>query len=210
LEAGQFQIEGNLLSIQNNNWNVGGTIIKNVHISGQAPAIGSHVKLEGLVKDNNVFISQIETSENSPEPSRLEGQFRGTSQNGTADISGIQVKIGNENDANLKPGDNVQLQGAANNEKLNVTGKSNKNNNTNLSGTLTEVRSLEGTIVVKMTGNQVTVNVSQARIENKNDNRQTFELSDLKRLIGQDVKLEGLYKKNNLLYASRVQIEAAR
>jgi hypothetical protein len=211
LEAGQFQIEGNLLSIQDNNWNVSGTIIRNVHVSGQVPAIGSRVKLEGLVKDDNVFISRIETSENSPEPSKLEGQFRGTSQNGTSDISGIQVKIGNEDDAQLKPGDNVQLQSDANDEKLNVTRKeSNKDDSTSLSGTLTEVHRLEGTIVVKMTGNQVTVNVSRARIENKNDDRQTFELSDLDRLIGQDVKLEGLYKKSDSLYASRVQIEAEK
>lgn len=211
LETGQFKIEGNLLSIQDKNWNIGGTIIKNVHISGQAPAIGSRVKLEGLIKDNDVFISRIETSDNSPEPSKLEGQFRGTSQNGTADISGIQVKIGNDNDVHLKPGDNVQLQSVAYNEELNVTRKeSNKNGSTNLNGILTEVHSSEGTIVVQMTGNQVTVNVSKARIENKNDNRQTFELSDLNRLIGQDVKLKGLYKKHDLLYASRVQVEAEK
>jgi len=45
LDAGQFSIEGTLISIQDKTWNVGGTIIENVHLSGETPVIGSRNKI---------------------------------------------------------------------------------------------------------------------------------------------------------------------
>jgi hypothetical protein len=206
LDAGQFKIEGTLLSIQDKTWNVGGTIIENVHLSGKAPAIGSRVKLEGLVKDNNVFISRIEVSENSTEPTKAEGQFGGNNQNGTSDISGIAVKIGNDSSAQLNPGDNVKLQGRADDNKLNVTSKeSNKKDSTAINGVLTAVDAVKGAITVKMAGNQVMVNVSEAQIEGESS--RTLRLSDLNHLLGQDVRLDGLYKKGDLLFARHVRVE---
>jgi hypothetical protein len=208
LDAGQFSIEGTLQSIQDKTWNVGGTIIENVHLSGKTPAIGSRVKLQGLVKDNNAFISKIEVSENSPEPTKVEGKFGGTNQNGTANISGIPVTLSDNSSTQLKAGDKVQLQGGADDDKLNVTGKQNNGNDSStLSGVLTTVDTVKGTITVKMTGSQVTVNVSKARIEGENDSHRIYQLSDLKHWIGQEIKLEGLSRKSNLLYASRVQAE---
>jgi hypothetical protein len=208
LDAGQFSIEGNLLSIQDNTWNVGGTIIDKVHLSGKIPAIGSRVKLQGLVKDNNAFISKIEVSENSPEPTKVEGQFSGTNQNGTANISGIPVILSDNSSTQLKAGDKVQLRGGDDDDKLDVTDKQNDGNDSStLSGVLIAVDTVKGTITVEMTGSQVTVNVSKARIEEKNDSHRTLELSDLKHFIGRDIKLEGLSRKSNLLYASQVQAE---
>ena len=49
MDAGQFSIEGTLLSIQNNIWDIGGTNILNINYSGTTPAVGTHVKLTGLV-----------------------------------------------------------------------------------------------------------------------------------------------------------------
>ena len=208
LDAGQFSISGTLLSIQDNTWNVGGTIIENVHLSGETPAIGSGVKLQGLVKDNNTYISKIEVSENSTEPTKVEGQFAGTNQNGTANISGIPVKISNNSSAQLNPGDKVQLQSGTDDGNLDVTSKNtNANQSTTLSGVLTAVDAGKGTITVKMTGSQITVNISNAQIENKNDNHRTYQISDLKYSIGHDINLEGLSKKDNLLYASLVKVD---
>jgi hypothetical protein len=207
LDAGQFTIEGTLLSIQDKNWNIGGTVIENVNSSGKAPAIGSQVKLQGLVKDNNAFISNIEVSKNTSELTKVEGQFVGNNQNGTADISGIPVKIGNADNTQLKPGDNVQLQGGANDNKLNVTSKeSNKKNISNLSGVLVAVDTVRGTITVKTAGNKVVVNINEAQIENESGRNLT--LSDLNHLLGQDVKLDGLNKKGAIFFAGNMRVEA--
>ena len=209
LDAGQFSIEGTLLSIEGKTWNVGGTIIENVHLSGETPAIGSRVKLQGLVKDNKTFISKIEVSENSTEPTKVEGQFGGTNQNGTADISGIPVKVSNPDSTDLKAGDRVQLQSGADDGNLDVTSKHNSDKETTtLDGILTATDIKKGTITVKMTGSLVTVNISYAQIESKNNGHLTYQLSDLKSWLGHDIKLEGLSKKGNLLYADTVIVDA--
>ena len=210
LDAGQFSISGTLLSVQNNTWNVGGTIIVNVHLSGETPAIGSGVELQGLVKDNNTYISHIEISANSTELTKVEGQFTGTNQNGTANISGIPVKISNNSSAQLNPGDKVQLQSGTDDGNLDVTNKNTSaNQSTTISGTLTAVDTIHGKITVKITGSQVTINISKAIIENKNDSHRTYQLSDLKKWVGQDINLEGLTKNNNLLYAGLVKVDTS-
>ena len=175
----------------------------------KTPAVGSRVSLQGLVKDNNTFISKIEVSENSTEPTKVEGQFGGTNQNGTADISGIPVKISNNSSAQLNPGDKVQLQSGIDDGNLDVTNKNtNASQSTTLNGVLTAVDTVKGTITVKVTGSQITVNVNKAQIQSSTDYHQTYQLSDLKRWVGQDIKLEGLSKKGNTLYADTVKIDA--
>ena len=207
LDAGQFSIEGTLLSIEGKTWNVGGTIIENVHLSGETPAIGSRVKLQGLVKDNKTFISKIEVSENSTEPTKVEGQFGGTNQNGTADISGIPVNINNNSSGQLSPGDKVQLQSGVNDGNLDVTSKHNNSNETTMDGILTAIDIKKGTVTIKMTGSLVTVNISHAQIESKNNGHRTYQISDLSHSIGSDIKLEGLSKKGNVLYADTVIVD---
>ena len=207
LDAGQFSIEGTLLSIEGKTWNVGGTIIENVHLSGETPAIGSRVKLQGLVKDNKTFISKIEVSENSTEPTKVEGQFGGTNQNGTADISGIPVNINNNSSGQLSPGDKVQLQSGVNDGNLDVTSKHNNSNETTMDGILTAIDIKKGTVTIKMTGSLVTVNISRAQIESKNNGHRTYQISDLSHSIGSDIKLEGLSKKGNVLYADTVIVD---
>ena len=209
LDAGQFSIEGTLISVDGKTWNVGGTIIENIHLSGETPAIGNHVKLQGLVKDNKTFISKIEVSENSTEPTKVEGQFGGTNQNGTADISGIPVKISNNSSAQLNPGDKVQLQSGTDDGKLDITNKQDVGTQrTTIEGVLTAVDVGKGTITVKMTGSEITVNISHAKIESKNNRHQTYLISDLSRSIGRDVNLESLTKQGNLLYSDTVIIGA--
>ena len=208
LDAGQFSIEGTLISIEGKNWNVGGTSIENVHLSGETPAVGNRVKLQGLVKDNKTYITKIEVSENSTEPTKVEGQFDGTNQNGTADISGIPVKISNNSSSQLNPGDKVQLQSGNDDGKLDVTSKNtNANQSTTLDGVLSAVDAGKGTITVKMTGSEIIVNISHAQIESKNNGHRIYQISDLSHSIGHDVKLEGLTKKGNLLYADTVIID---
>jgi hypothetical protein len=208
LDAGQFNIEGTLLSVQGHTWNIGGTVIENVHLNGKTPDVGSRVELQGLVKDNNTYISKIQVSAGTPEPTKVEGRFSGTNQNGTANISGIEVKISSNNAPPLTPGEKVQLQSGTNDGKLDVTSRNNAAaQSTTVSGTLTAVDTEKGTITVKVTGSQVVVFVLKARIENASDSHRTYQLSDLKHYLGHDVRVEGLSKHSDKLYANLVKID---
>ena len=208
LDAGQFNIEGTLLSVQGHTWNIGGTVIENVHLNGKTPDVGSRVELQGLVKDNNTYISKIQVSAGTPEPTKVEGRFSGTNQNGTANISGIEVKISSNNAPPLTPGEKVQLQSGTNDGKLDVTSRNNAAaQSTTVSGTLTAVDIEKGTITVKVTGSQVVVIVLKARIENSSDSHRAYQLSDLKHYLGHDVRVEGLSKHSDKLYANLVKID---
>ena len=79
-----------------------------------------------------------------------------------------------------------------------------------MSGTLTSIDTEKGTVTVKGTGSQVVVITYKARIENKNDSRRTYQLSDLKRYIGRDIRLEGLSRHDNKLYANLLKIDTGR
>jgi hypothetical protein len=206
LDAGQFKIEGTLLSVQNNIWDIGGTNILNINYSGTIPAVGSHVKLTGLVVGNNTFISNIAVSEDTPQVTEVEGQFEGTNQNGTSNISGISVNINSGNTAPLAPGDSVQLQGNTQDNKLNVTGQQSSTvKTTTITGVLTAVNLVNGTITVQLTGRQVKVDINNAQIQNFADTT-TLKIAGLKLLIGHEIKLDGLSKNGNLVSASLVQV----
>lgn len=208
LDAGQFSIQGDLISIDGNTWNVGGTIINNVHLTGKIPATGSNVSLQGLVKDDNTYISNIEVDPNSTGTTAVEGQFSGANQNGTVNISGLAVNVASPVNTPLSPGDVVQLQGSTDNSKLNVTNvQSSGNQSTTLEGNLISVNSNNGTIKIKVTGNYITVNIAKAHITSKNENHNALQISDLNRSVGHDISLLGLSKINNVFTATQVQVE---
>jgi hypothetical protein len=209
LDGSQFKIDGILDSIAGQTWSVGGVVIQNVQFTGKVPAIGSHVKLEGLVKDGQAFISRITVDEASDKaPTKVEGQVGQTNGNGTTEIGGIPVSIADNSGPPLKPGDQVQLQAGPQNGKLKVTGQQSKpdqtKNSTAISGVLTAFNAPNGTVTVKMSGNSITVNISQASI--KTESGSALKLTDLKGRIGQDIKLTDLHKTGNLISASTVQI----
>jgi Domain of unknown function (DUF5667) len=206
LDAGQFKIEGTLLSIQNENWDIGGTNIVNVVFSGVLPAVGSKVKLTGLVKNNRTFISSISISTDTPQVTELEGQFLGVNQNGTANVSGIAVNIDSTANAQITPGDNLQLQGNTINNKLNVTGQqSGAAKTTTITGTLTAVDIAKGTITVQLTGRQVKVDINNAQIQNFAGTT-TLKIAGLKLLTGHEIRVDGLSKNGNVVSAALVQI----
>jgi hypothetical protein len=211
LDEHQFKIDGTLLSITGRTWNLGGVIIQNVFLSETEPVIGSCVKIEGVIKSGRTFISKITVSEDSKQPTLVEGQFGGTNQNGTSNVGGISVEIGNKTTTQLQPGDKVQLKGDNGDGKLNVTNKVSKQdenkNTTKLSGILTAVDDNDGIITIKSAGSQMVINVSEAQIENERG--RALNLSELDHMVGQSLKLEGLYKKGGLLFAHLVRIEVS-
>jgi Domain of unknown function (DUF5667) len=210
LDAGQFKIEGTLLSIQNGLWDIGGTNIVNVVFAGALPAVGSQVKLTGLVKNDKTFISSISASTDTPQVTELEGQFVGVNQNGTANVSGISVNINNNSSAPITPGDNVQLQGNTTDNKLNVTGQqSTAAGTTAIIGTLTAVDIAKGTVTVQLTGRQVKVDITNAQIQNFAGTT-TLKITGLKLFTGREIRLDSLSKNGNVISAALVQIRVAK
>jgi hypothetical protein len=210
LDAGQFKIEGTLLSVQNNIWDIGGTNILNINYSGTIPAVGSQVKLTGLVVGNNTFISNIAISEDTPQVTEIEGQFEGTNQNGTSNISGISVNINSGITAPLALGDSVQLQGNTQDNKLNVTNQQSSTvKTTTITGVLTAVNLVNGTITVQLTGRQVKLDINNAQIQNFADTT-TLKIDGLKLLIGHEIKLDGLSKNGNILSATLVEVKLVK
>ena len=176
--------------------------------SGAIPAVGSPVELTGLVNNNKSFISDVEVGEETQEtsaPIEVEGQFEGTNSDGTANVSGIAVNI-DSSSAQIAPGDSVQLQGNTTDNKLNVTEKqSSTAKTTTITGILTAVNIVKGTITVQLTGRQVKVDISNAQIQNFADTT-TLKIAGLKLLTGHEIRLEGLSKNGNVVSAALVQI----
>ena len=209
LDAGQFSIQGTLSSIQENNWEVGATNIDNVIYSGEIPAIGSQMKLTGLVKDDNTYITSIAVTKNSTEPTEVEGQFEGTNPDGTANVSGISVNI-NSSNLQLKPGDSVQLQGDTTDNKLNVTSqKSGELKTTTLTGVLTAVNLVKNIVTVQLIGSLIKVNITDAQIQNF-VGTSTLKMADLKLLIGHEIRIEGLSKSDGLFSATLIQVKVEK
>jgi hypothetical protein len=172
--------------------------------------VGSQVKLTGLVVGNNTFISNIAISEDTPQVTEIEGQFEGTNQNGTSNISGISVNINSGITAPLALGDSVQLQGNTQDNKLNVTNQQSSTvKTTTITGVLTAVNLVNGTITVQLTGRQVKLDINNAQIQNFADTT-TLKIDGLKLLIGHEIKLDGLSKNGNILSATLVEVKLVK
>lgn len=217
LSAGPFLVEGTILSIENRAWDIGGTVLQDVHYSGEYPTVGSYVSVQGVVKNGNIFITSVNVNQGTAEstiqsPTTVEGQYNGVDQNGTANISGLPVEI--NNNAQLQPGDKVRLQdeGISDKVRLKITSKESKQEQdqagATLSGVLTAVDIPGNTITVNTTGNHITVNIGQSQFEDRGKGNGPSGLFALKNQVGHNIKLEGLYKKGNVLYARNVQINS--
>lgn len=137
LDTGSFQIDGVLLSVQDGRWNIGGTVLENVRYPGDTPAVGSHLIVQGIVRNNSVFISNIKINitpmvNTSPVPITVEGQYDGTYQNGDANVGGLPVKIDHNDYAQLQPGDRVQLRGERQGNSTSIPVSPNTPNSSNV------------------------------------------------------------------------------
>ncbi len=208
LEEGKFKLDGILLSIDGQDWNIGGVVITNVVSPKEVPPIGSRVKIEGLAKGNEVFISEIEFQEGEPEEKvKIEGRFGGTADGSTWYVGGIAV----EKPENVTPpekGEKIELKGETQSGSLTVTQlekEEDREEKIELEGILKKVDKSRSLIILSTAGTQVTVNVSEATI--RTEDGQSLKLADLESLSGEDVKVESLYKKDGVLYAKKVKVE---
>ena len=79
-------------------------------------------------------------------------------------------------------------------------------NTTVFDGILNAVDTDGSIITVTMTGNQIKVNISKASITSQYEN-QEMDILDLAQMVGHDIRLDGLYKEANILYAQQVRVD---
>lgn len=208
-ENGKFMIDGTINSIQNQTWNVGGVTLHNVYNPETIPETGKRVVIEGVVKGDEVFISRIETYENSSEFTRMAGRFRGTNNNGTANISGLPVTVNNSSNTWPKPGERIQLQGKTGEEQLNLANypgeTGNDTSSIGQSGILDSINNTGTEITITNSGNQIKVVISEAKI--MGERGRFLRLIELRRTLGHHIVLDGLYKKDGRIYARTILVE---
>jgi hypothetical protein len=180
-----------------------------VRYKGQVPALNTRVKVEGMNRKGRVYISDLET-ERAPSPEiAIEGVFKGASEDGKVwNVGGIAVEV-TEGSVPPKTGDEVRLHGTTQQGKVNVAEKETRETGdlgVEIEGKLSSVDSKAGTISVRKSGSVYTVNISGASL--RTDKKQALSIADLRRYTGEDVEVEGLRKKDGILTATVVVVDA--
>ncbi|MBI4330919.1 MAG: hypothetical protein HY673_06535 [Chloroflexi bacterium] len=93
LEETHFKLEGTVVSISGTTWNISGVLIPNVSAPPNAAAsLNRGIKLEGVVRNGQVFIGKIETESRPGNEFKLRGIFGGTSPDGaTWYVGGLAI-----------------------------------------------------------------------------------------------------------------------
>jgi len=209
VEVKQFMIDGTIISIQGQSWNVGGIMLNNVYSSTMKPDTGNRVIIEGIVKGKEIFISRVEAYRDSSEITMMAGRFGGMNADGTANISGVPVTINNDNSAWPETGDRVQLEGRTEDKKLSIITQTGITENSysgiSQSGTLLSINSSGTEIILTSAGNQIIIDISKARISGKRG--RLLRIIELRKMLGRHLIINGLYKNGNRIFARRVIVE---
>ncbi len=198
LEAAYFELEGTLLSIEGGTWNIGGLLLKNVNSPQGIPPIGSSVEIEGLVRGDQIFISEIELEEEIEDRVKMRGIFSGTSPDGTIwYVSGIP--IGQlQNVAPPPRGSELELEGVILNGVFTITemeSDDDENGKVKIEGVLVHVDRGQNIIVIEVSGAQVTVNIGE-------DTETRGEME-----IGRTVEVEVVVQDDGSLLALKIEVE---
>lgn len=212
LEQGRFKVDGTLLSVAGQTWNIGGLILSNVHYSGEIPSINSRIKIEGLNKNNEVFIIKLEQEKNAQEEVKVEGLFKGTDESGKTWYVGEMSIDAPKDKTPPAEGEKLELQGVTQNSSLTITDvkeeeeeEREREHEAKLEGKLSSVDTTNKVITVKVAGARISLNISSARIHTKDGKE--VKLSELASLAGKEIKAEGLVKKDGTVYAKDVRID---
>ena len=113
LESKYFQLEGTLLSIEGQTWTVGSIKLQNVNAPKSVPRVGSDVKLNGIVRGDQIFIGKLEWQDKALEGTKIEGIFSGTNSDSTEwKVGGVPVgKF--QNEAPPAPDARIEVKGTA-------------------------------------------------------------------------------------------------
>jgi hypothetical protein len=209
VEDTQFMIDGTIISIEDQTWNVGGIILQNVYCPKTTPNTGNRAIIEGIVKGDEIFISRIELFENPSELTRMAGHFRGTNTNGTADISGLTIIVNDNTGTWPVPGDHIELQGKTGEGQMSISIYSSdtdtRASEIGQSGTLKFINNTGTEITITTTGNQIIINISEARIVGERG--RLLRLLEFRHMLGRHLRIDGLYKKDGRIYARTVIVE---
>ena len=216
LEEGRFKVDGTLLNVTGRTWNVGGLILSNVRYSGKIPAVNSRIKIDGLNKNNEVFIIKLEQGDNVQEEVKIEGLFKGTDKSGKTWYVGEMPVNVSEGKVPPAQGERLELQGVAtHNTPLTITDVKKEakeewesGHEAKLEGKLISVDAANKVITVKVAGAKVSCNIGSARIHTKDGKE--VNLSELASLVGKEVKAVGLVKKDGVIYARDVRIDVEK
>ena len=109
LDNAYFEIEGTVVSVSDDAWNVGGLPIDDLAPTDESLEEGSRVRVEGIGGDS-VFIGSVETGVPDGNQASIEGTFWGTSDDAaTWYVSGIPVDSPEE--APPEEGDRLTVSG---------------------------------------------------------------------------------------------------
>lgn len=184
IEAAHFEVEGVFLSDEDGNWNVGGVVIKNVESSQSAPGPSENVRVEGVVRGEKVFVSEIKRKEDRTDKS-------------------IEAAIAppQPTPEQVREVQNPDLAGAADRED------EDEDKGIEVNGTLAGTDQERNTISVTVSGSKVSINLREASVQDANGN--ALGLSELEALQGADVKATGLTRKDGVLSARRIRIDSS-
>lgn len=217
LEQGRFKVDGTLLNVSGKTWNIGGMILSNVHYSGEIPAINSRIKIDGLKKNDEVFIIKLEQEENAQaqEEVKIEGLFKGTGNSGKTWYVGEMPINAPEGKTPPDEGKKLEVQGVTQNISVTITDVKEQSGEerareqkANLEGKLSSVDTKNKVITIKVAGAQISLNIGSAKIYTKD--KKELKLSDLTSLVGKGIKATGLVKKDGTLYATDVRVDAEK
>ena len=212
LEQGRFTVDGTLLSVAGRTWNLGGLVLSNVSYSGKVPAVNSRIKIDGLNKDNEVFIIKLEQKMDAQEEVIIGGLFNGTDKSGKTWYVGEMPVNAPEGKTPPAEGKKVEVQGvtqntsaAINNVKEQAKDEEDRQRAANVEGTLSSVDMAKKIVTVKVAGAQISLNIGSAKIFIK-DNKE-IKLSDMASLVGKGIKATGLTKKDGTMYAKDIRVD---
>ena len=212
LEQGRFKVDGTLLSVTGQTWNVGGIILSNVHYSGKLPAVNTRIKIDGLKKNNEIFIIKLEQKDAVQEEVKIEGLFKGTDNGGKTWYVGEMAVNAPEGKTPPAEGKKLEVQGVAQNVSVTVTDVKEqsgeeraKEQEARMEGKLSSVDVKNKIITIKVTGAQISLNIASAKIHTKDGKE--ISLAELSSMVGKEVKVLGLDKKDGTIYAKDIRVD---
>ena len=208
LEDGEFKISGTLTKVDGSTWQIDGLTLHNVHYSGSLPPVDGRVVTEGVTHAGQTFVVKAESDKDTSKEVSIQGTFKGTAEGGSVwNVGGIQVAV----PKSISPpseGDELHLRRPSTDSTdgfAQVETKQSEDSGVEYEGRLSAVDAHARTITVTKSGTHIKVNVSGALIRTEDDRELT--LAQLQASVGSEVEIKGLYRKDGVLCAVRVEVE---
>ncbi len=212
LEQGRFTVDGTLLSVAGRTWNIGGLILSNVRYSGEVPAINIRIKIDGLNKNNEIFIIKLGQKDDAQEEVKIEGLFKGTDKSGKTWYVGDMPVNAPEGKIPPAEGKKLEVQGVTQNVSVTITDVKEQSGEerarereARLEGKLSLVDAKNNVITIKVAGAQISLNIGSAKIYTEDGKE--ISLSELPSMVGKELKVLGLDKKDGTIYAKDIRID---